>query len=315
MILIIILYIVCASMFTISKFVLSYAEPIFFVAIRMAAAGILLTFYYFIKNSNFNKQFIKAILKDWGLFLQIILFHVYFTYICDLCALKNLTSTESAFIYNLSPFITAIFSFFWFKEKMTHKKIIGLLIGFSSLLPKIFNTSILDDATNLQNIPVFSNQKLSAIFITFLAVISSSYGWVILRKLVKDKKYSPIFVNGIGMFFGGLIAFITSAFTESWNPFPVTEWMPFIKGLLLIIVVANLIFYNLYGYLLNFYTVTFLSFCGILCPIFTAILSNLALGEKITINLIISGLLAALGLFIFYQEELSQGYIKKEKII
>lgn len=314
MILIIILYIICASMFTISKFVLGFAEPIFFVAIRMICAGTLLIGYYFIKHKSFNKQFISAILKDWSLFTKIILFHIYITYICDLCALKNLTSAESAFIYNLSPFISAIFSFFWFSEIMTFKKMVGLLIGFSSLIPIVNLTN--EHLPNEHYNTFFLNQKIGSmkivpIIITFIAVISSSYGWIILRELVKYKNYSPIFVNGIGMFFGGLIAFITSLFTENWNPIPVNDLLPFIKGLLLIIVVANLFFYNLYGYLLNYYTATFLSFAGILCPIFTAILSNMILGETLSPNLVISGLISIIGLFIFYQQELLQGYIKK----
>lgn len=297
MILVIILYALCASMFTVSKFALYYSQPIFFVGLRMVLAGILLGLYYIIRN---GPHLVKITKLDQFLLLQVVLFHIYLTYICDLCALKEISSIESAFIYNLSPFITAIFSYLYFSEKMTFKKWIGLTIGFASFLPEL-------SALHYSNL-------LSSVFwkpriLTFIAVISSAYGWVVLRKLVKDRGYSPIFVNSFGMFFGGILAFITSYLTESWLPSPVTQWVPFLSATALIIVIANLFFYNLYGYLLERYTATFLSFAGFICPLLAAILGNIFLHEPIPARLIFSFIFVLIGLYIFYQEELRQGYI------
>jgi len=295
--LIFLLYAICASMFTISKYVLGFSQPIFFMAIRMIGAGIILGGYYWFKNRSFMRQYITSSFTDWFLFLQIIIFHVYLTYICDLCALTQLTSIESAFIYNLAPFLSALFSYFWFAETVTTKKWVGLFLGFSSLLPELITE------------PLNFKHKLAPIFITIIAVISSSYGWVIVRKLVKDKLYSPLYVNSVGMFFGGLAALVTSVLSESWLPTPVHNWVGFIQGTLLIIVIANIIFYNLYGFLLKKYTATFLSFAGFLCPVFTVIFGTLFLGEQVPTHFVLSGLLVFTGLFIFYHEELKQGYI------
>lgn len=300
MILIIILYTLCASMFTISKWALSYSSPIFFVGIRMALAGILLWCYDVVKLYITKERIVFNFRRDWPLLAQIVLFHIYLTYICDLCALKNISSIESAFLYNLSPFISAIFSYFWFSERMTLKKWMGLIIGFASLAPELLQASGQDFFTALK-------PKL----LTFCAVLFSAYGWIILRRLVKDYGYSPVFVNGFGMFFGGLLALLTSFYTENWVPSPVTQWAPFIQSTLLIIVVANLIFYNLYGFLLNKYTATFLSFAGFMCPFFASILGWLFLGETLPSHLIFSFILVLTGLFIFHQEELRQGYTSK----
>ena len=304
MILVFLLYLVCATMFTISKGVLAYVQPIFFVAVRMISAGVLLLGYSIFteyKNKIFFKELIKNIKIDRWLFTQLILFHVYLTYICDLCALKNISSVESAFIYNLSPFIAAFFSYFWFNEKMNLKKWIGLGIGFISLLPMLIS-----QYWQHNSFAHFTPQLL-----TFIAVISSSYGWIIVRQLVAREKYSPFFVNGFSMFLGGAIALITSLLTESWTPYPFTQFIPFLQLTVLIIVTANLIFYNLDAYLLKFYTATFLSFAGFTCPIFTAILGWLFLSEYFSLNLILSFVFVSIGLYIFHQEELRQGYVRK----
>lgn len=304
MFLIILLYIICASMFTISKWALAYTEPIFFVAVRMICAGLLLGGYLVFRELYLKNRAatwmtsLKQFWSDWGLFAQIVLFHIYLTYICDLCALKSLSSIESAFIYNISPFISALFSYFWFGEIMTPKKWLGLLLGFGSLLPEFYHAGI-------ANMITLNGPRL----ITLVAVISSAYGWIVLRALVK-KGYSSIFVNSVGMFLGGLIALATSWFTESWSPSPVTHWVPFIQATILIIVVANIIFYNLYGYLLKQYTATFLAFAGFMCPFFAAFLGRIFLSETLSLHLIFSFIIVCVGLALFYHEELRQGYIK-----
>lgn len=304
MYLIFLLYIICASMFTISKWGLYFSEPFFYVAVRLILSGFLLLGYSLIfSRKNTIKDLVKNIISDWFLFSQIILFHIYLTYICDLYALKNITSIESSFLYNLSPFISALLSYLFFSELMTPKKWFGLLLGFASLLPGLVSQGIYYQEE-------FSFSLVPKI-LTLIAVASSAYGWIILRKLVKYKNYSPVFVNGFGMLFGGFLSLMTSYYFESWAPYPVTDWLPFIQSVILIIIVSNIIFYNLYGYLLNFYTATLLSFAGFLCPIFTAIFGWIFLGESVSIWLFFSFILLIIGIYIFYQEELKQGYIKE----
>lgn len=294
-------------MFTISKWALMYSQPIFFVAMRMIFAGIILYAYCFIQKIKkpSEKKNYQIKLQDFWLFAQIVIFHIYLTYVFDLYALKDITSIESAFLYNFSPFISAFFSYIFFAESMTLKKWIGLLLGFCALLPQIIPGI-------LQQTEIVT---LKAKLITIAAVITSAYGWIILRILVKEKNYSIIFVNGFGMFVGGILALFTSLFTEVWTPSPVTQWLPFLQSTVLIIFVSNILFYNLYGYLLKFYTATFLSFAGFLCPIFAAVLGWFCLCETISFSFIISCLVITFGLYLFYHEELRQGYIKDQEVL
>lgn len=295
MLLIVLLYIVCASMFTLSKWGLAYTEPLFFMGVRMILAGVLLGAYLLFKESQGGgnlRTMLKNVRHDSGLFIQVILFHIYFAFVFDLYALKYLSSIESAFLYNLSPFVTAFFSYILFREYLSPKKWLGLCLGLASLFPIFYGI-------DWQSLLGYSIPRL----IMLLAVLSTSYGWVLVRALVQ-KGYSAIFVNSIGMFFGGLMALGTSRLFEPWTPFPVTLWTPFWQSVILTIIVANIIFYNLYGYLLKRYTATFLSFAGFLCPFFAAFLGYIFLNETVSPGLFISFIIVCFGLYLFYQDEL-----------
>ncbi len=296
MMLIILLYALCASTFTLCKAALLYAPPFFYVGIRMVTAGLVLYGYYRTTTHSYR---VTIDPRDWGLFLRIVLFHIYLTFILDLWALQFMSSIESAFIYNLSPFISAIFSYLWFNEHMTIKKFLGLFIGFCSIIPLLYKESCGY---------TFSISCLVPAFAMMFAAASSAYGWIIMRELVKHRNYSPFMVNGLGMLAGGVGALITSYGFENWSPTPVTNWPAFIAVTGAIIITGNILFYNLYGYLLTKYTATFLSFAGFLCSIFAAFYGWLFLGETVTADLIFSVITIVIGLYLFYQEELRQGY-------
>ena len=68
--------------------------------------------------------------------------------------------------------------------------------------------------------------------------------------------------------------------------------------------------------MLKKYTATFLSFIGLLSPIFASLNSWIILGETPSWVILLSTTFVSLGLFIIYQAELKQGYIvkKEEKV-
>ena len=144
------------------------------------------------------------------------------------------------------------------------------------------------------------------------ASLCTVYGWVLLRLVVKDSTMSPIMANGASMFIGGIFALTHSYFVESWNPIPVagTALIPFTKGLLVMTLISNIICYNIYGMMLKKYTATFLSFMGVLSPIFASIMSWIFLKEPISPIIFLSTGIVSFGLWLIYSAELKQGYIK-----
>jgi drug/metabolite transporter (DMT)-like permease len=319
MFLVLLAYLLLSSTFVIGKAALAYSQPIFLIGFRMTLGGLLLLgFIYF-----FHKSQWKFKKEDFWLFAQIAFFHIYLSFILEFWSYQYVTSSKAAFMFNLSPFITALFAYIAFGDKMSTKQWIGLMIGFFGSLPVL-----------IAQTPA---AELSAGHFLFLSVpeicllISATagvYGWIIMKKLVVDKRYSPIFVNGIGMFFGGIAAFITSFIAEKkpllkcgidstnpcvldqsiWTPWFCCSWSNFLVFLgyvSLLILVANIIFYNFYGFLLKKYTPTFLSLVGLLCPVFTALLGWIFLGETVSWEFFASLAVVMLGAYIFYLDELN----------
>ncbi len=294
MILVFILYGLFASIFTISKTGLEYTQPFFFVGSRMVIAGILLLSYqFFFRRERFTFQRLHA----WR-FIRLAIFMIYLTNTLEFWGLQYLTSSKTCFIYSLSPFVSTLFSYFIFQEKLSSKKWLGLLIGFSGMIPILLSQTTAEERAG--QFFIFSWAELAVIG----AAICSVYGWILLKQLVQENQYSPLMANGISMLLGGILALIHSALVENWQPIPVTHYLPFISCALLLIVISNLIGYNLYGYLLKRFSATFMSFAGLSTPIFTALFGWIVLGEVITGPFYLSFALVSFGLLCFYQEEL-----------
>lgn len=295
---VILLYALFASVFTIAKSGLEYTEPLFFMGSRMVIAGIfLLGYLYFFdrKKLSFNKRF------GWQIF-RLALFNIYFTNVFEFWGLQYLTSFKTCFIYSLSPFLSALFSFTIFNEKMTVKKWIGLFIGFVGFIPVLLGQTSSEE--NAGQFLFLSWPEISVI----LAAICSVYGWILLRQLVKEGDCSTLMANGASMFIGGLIALVHSGFTETWDPIPTTKFLPFFESTILLVIISNLIAYNLYGFLLKKYTATLISFAGFVTPLFTALFGWVFLGEIVTWPFYLSSAIVLMGLTMFYQEELKLGY-------
>lgn len=282
MILILFLYALCASTFTISETLIDYIKPCFFIGIRMFITGGLLLLYSYWKNKS---AFIIA-KKDRWLFAQITLFHIYFSYVIALWALQHIAASETSFLYNLYPFLAALFSYFYFSEKMTLKKWL-LFIGFSGFLQEMFFHT--------------TSTSLWISFPEFLllsGVTSGVYGWIILRKLIKNEHYSPTIINGIGMTAGGILASLTSFFVQRWAENTVLEFGSFVKITVVIMIIANIIFCC---YVLKRYTATFLSFAGFIMPLATALFGWIFLGELLSWTYFLSIFVICIGIYTFYQ--------------
>jgi drug/metabolite transporter (DMT)-like permease len=276
------LYALSASTFTISKHILAYSPPLFFIGVRMILAGMVL-FLPFLPKLRFEK--ISS--SDFWLFLQICLFHIYASYVFDIWALQYITSSDAALIYCLSPFFTALLSWLWFNEQFSLKQIGAMILGFAGLLPLVYGYHH-EGASSLL-----------ALGVMILSVLASVYGWIIFAELTAKRNYSPLLINSVGMFFGGIGSLLTSFACESWCMYPTTDIIPFLGWTALIILAGNILFYNLYGYLLRHHSATFLSLAGFLCPIFAALFGIFFLKESINAGFIFSLVTIPFALYFF----------------
>jgi drug/metabolite transporter (DMT)-like permease len=296
MILIILLYALFATSFSMGKILLQYSPPIFLNGCRMFIAGsILLTYQYFNPREKFH--FKRS--HIW-LYAQVILFGVYFGYNLRFWALHYLPSSKASFLYNLSPFLSSYYSYIFFKERLSPKQWIGLVVGFVGLIPILLTSSPTEKSVGEW---AYISWPEIAILVS---VAAHSYSWIVMRRLVKEKGYSPMMANGITMTTGGIAALGTSFVFE--NVQPVTDWVAFFSWLALVILISNIICHNLYGFLLKRYTATFMSFAGFLTPLFTALYGVLFLNECITWHFYLSSAIVFVGLMLFYQDELKKHY-------
>ncbi len=292
MFLVVLLYAILASTFTIAKIALNYAKPFFLIGFRMImAGGIMLSFLYLFKRKQF---YIKK--KDIWLFIKVAIFHVYLAFIPEFWALQYLSSSKTNLIYSATPFIAALLAYFILKEKLSVKKTIGMLMGIGGLVP-IFLTQTDIRETGME----FFSISLPEM-VLLVAVFSAAYAWFIVKKLL-DKKYSLLMINGVAMLFGGIGALVTSFFVEGTATCPIFDFWPFLGWTSLLVLVANLIVYNFYGWLLTKYSITFVISAGFLCPIFGAFYGYFFLSENITWHYFISLGFIILGLYLFYKDE------------
>lgn len=303
---VIFMYALWSSVFALGKMTLQYCPPLFLTGARMLIAGVLLLLFLAIfKRSSFKLNRIQI----FSIFL-LAFFSIYLTNALEFWGLQYLSAAKTCFIYSLSPFFAALFSYLHFKEKMNPQKWLGLGIGFLGFIPVLLTQTGSEELFS-----AFSFFSWPALAIMG-AALCSVYGWVILRLVVKDHSISPLMASGASMLLGGLIAFGHSFLVENWNPIPVSaqNFSPFLQGTLLMTLVSNIICYNLYGMLLKRFTATFLSFMGLLSPIFASLNGLIFLGEPISWTIILSTGIVCLGLWIVYRAELKQGYIISKPI-
>jgi drug/metabolite transporter (DMT)-like permease len=294
MFLVVLLYALFASVFTVSKQALIYAQPFFLVGIRMFFAGALMLIFQYCTKPQ------ECIIKKGSLWrlVRLAIFNIYLTNVFEFWGLQYLTSFKTCFIYSLSPFVSAFLSYLIFSEVMTGKKWLGLLVGFSGFVPVLLNHTSKEDAAG--QLWIFSWAELAVI----TAAICSVYGWILLRQLVRETGYSPFMANGLSMLMGGSIALIHSSFIEPWDPLPVTQFLPFIECTLFLIIVSNCVCYNLYGFLLKRFSATFMAFAGLTTPLFSALFGWIFHSEVPTSSFYVSLMIVSSGLLLFYQEEL-----------
>lgn len=292
-------FFIWSTSFSIGKITLLHSSPLYLTGVRMFLAGIIIMAFL----AFFRRQDLRLKKGQLGTLLLLALMAVYITNVLEFWGLQYLTAAKSCFIYSLSPFLSALFSYLQFKEKVTVKKMLGLTIGFIGFLPVMLERGRSEIAVG--GVGIFSWPEIAMMG----AVVASVYGWVLLRKLGKEGM-SPIMANGSAMSIGGLLALMHSWFLGERVFFPVEDSLSFFQGVFCLIIVSNLICYNLYGWLLKRFTATFLSIAGLMTPLFAAFFGYFLLGESISMIFFLSMGVIGIGLWLVYAEELRQGYIR-----
>jgi drug/metabolite transporter (DMT)-like permease len=286
-----------ATSFPLGKYLLTFASPFFISGIRMLVSGsILLMYQYFLPQAEFKLKKEHA----W-IFAQIIVLGMFLTYGLRLYALRVLPVWKTSFFYNLSPFLSALYAYILFGEKLSKKQWIGLAIGLVGMMPILISSSPAE--ASLREVFNISQYELFLI----LSVSFHCYSWVLIQKLVRNKNYQPAMVNGVAMACGGLLSLIASYLNE--GPVSISDPKAFITGLSATVFIGNILCHNMYATLLKKYSATFMSFTSFLGPLFAALYGWTFFSETITWHFYTAAVVVFTGLYIFYQDEL-----RKQKV-
>jgi drug/metabolite transporter (DMT)-like permease len=303
----ILLFAVWSSSFSIGKIALDISSPLFLTACRMLLAGCLILGYLAWKNRSAFKITSKQLFS----ITILALFSIYLTNVFEFWGLNQMSAAKTCFFYSLSPFFSALFSYLHFKEKMNLRKWLGMAIGFVGFIPVLAAQKGSEEL--LSSLTFISWPELAVI----AASMCSGYGWILLRLYLKDHSIPLLMINGSSMVIGGFFALIHSLCVDIWSPIPVasSNVAHFVKECALMVFIFNIFCYNLYGFLLQRFTATFMSFMGLLFPIFASVNSWLFLNEPFSPTILFSTAIVSAGLWLFYSAELKQGYIRKEHAV
>ena len=320
MIQIIALYAIYGIVFIFSKQALCFAQPVFLTGARMMVGGVCSYALCRMWFGSLNWASIK--LKDcWYIFLLAV-FNVYLTNANESWSLQYLSTGKVAFIYNLSPFFSLFFSHIMFKETITWKKILGMVIACSAITPLLISDLTGDIADTTYCFGFLSVAEI----VMIIAAAATAYGWVIMKSLIdksvppfssvvfekkkrngeiiKSAGFNSYFLNGISLMLGGAFCFI-HAFCFETGPFVMNgHYMDFVWSMLIMMFFQNIIAYNFNAYLLTVYSATLVILFSFVMPIITALLGYFMLNEMLSIKFFLCCAGVAFGLFIFYQEEL-----------
>jgi len=276
-----------------------YCPPFFLAGSRLLLAGIILLGY----SKWHTKQAAVFGMSHAGLYCRMLFFGVYAKYMLRYWSLQYVSATKMAFIFPITPFVSATLSFLTVQEKGTFKQCIGMLIGFFGIMPIILSTSTREQLAG--ELFFISLPELALLF----AIIAHCYGMIVTRTLLRTKSQPVLLVNGIRTIGGGLLCLFTAFITEGL--FPVTQVVPFIFGITILIIMSNIICHGWYLHLLKRYSVTFLSFTDFLNPLFTAVYGYFFLQEILTWHYAVSAVLVCIGVYVFYTDELKGVPIKQ----
>ncbi len=284
------------TMFLGSLILTSNHYPFFIGGVRFFGSGLILLSFYFHRHQH-------AIWKQLPQ-LMCVPFFKYAFCLYTLSAIgfswgmQYVDPVKACFVFVLAPFVTALLLYFLRNEKLSYKKIVGLMIGFAAVVPIIFESA---HGTSSQNVPWYLAMLGYAAF--GCAVITFAYGWILNKEMHKTVHLSSSLITGAALVVGGGATLLFSLLVDgkSLLTMQVTDdfWW-----LLLLFTMITAVSYNLYSALLKRYSATFVSFASFLEPAFGLLYAATFLGQPISTISFISLAALGCGLYLFYQEEL-----------
>lgn len=211
-----------------------------------------------------------------------------FNIIFFVVGIKATTATIGQLLYAGTPLLTGLIVYFFMKESLSLRKILGIVIG-------VIGVGIVVLLPVIEKGQAFAGD-LKGNLIIGAAVISWSCYMAFSKKA--QVKYSPLVVTSIFIFVTTVVLlplfiYDQTVYSGWWNTLTING----IVAILYVTIVATIITYILNQYAIKHGGSVFASMAFYLLPVFSFLSAFALLGERLTIGIVIGGTLALLGVF------------------
>lgn len=288
---ILMMYAISASTFFFGSQLVLYSSPLFLSGVRTLIAGALFLLYArHTKRAFFSKQLLFPC-------AGIAIYSFFLSNSLKFWALQHSSTSHAALISIIEPLFVIMMAYLMFNERMTIQKWIGMALCMASGLMLTFATAPALNAYDFISVP--------SLFLC-IAVASSAYGALLMRKLIKYENASAPLVMGMSMTITGILALIATATEASSCTVNADSILPFVGNLIAMIALSNIIAYSLYGQLLKRYSALLISCGSFARPMFTALYKSIFFNEALSLELVGCAALLGIGLMILYREEIAE---------
>lgn len=287
---ILIMYAISASTFFFGKNLLLYASPLFLTGIRTLIAGAVFLLYTGYTSRGALNNIKKLLLPCAG----IAVYSFFLSNTLKFWALQHVSTSHAAIISIIEPLFVVILAFVMFNERMTIQRWVGMALCMVSGL-----------ILSLANVSLFNVHDFISIPSLFLciAVASSAYGALLMRKLIRYENAPASLVMGMSMAIAGLLALACTITDASPCTVNADSIAAFAGNLMAMIVLSNIIAYGLYGQLLRRYSALLISCGSFARPIFTAIYQWIVFEQSLSLEFVGCAVLLCVGLALVYRDE------------
>lgn len=250
-----------------------------FAGTRFTFAGVLTVLIYSIAR----RKFLYPKRENIGRVAAVASVQTVLQYIFFYIGLANTSGVKGTIISGSSAFFTIVISSLIFKqEKLTVRKVIACLIGFSGII--VVNLNGLELKMNL----------LGDCFVMFSAIayaVSSS-----LMKIY-SKHEDPVVISGYQFIMGGIFMILIGLVSGG----RISVATPAAFGVMAYLAMLSAVAYSLWGILLKYNPVSRVSIFSFMTPVMGVILSSLMLTEQSNVsplNLIVTIILVSGGIIL-----------------
>lgn len=247
-----------------TKIAIQTFPPLWLVTFRLTIATVLLFFV-----SKAMKKFQPVRKKDLKWFVLLAFFEPFLYYIGETYGLTMIDPTIASVIISTIPLFAPILAFFLLREKLSWANILGILISLSGVFMVIF----------IPGAGVAANPL--GVLLMFFAVFSAIFYTATIRKISTD--YHIINVILYQCLFGLMFFLPTSLIVDKNSLFMIKLSGESLYALLMLSIFASVLAFILFADVVRKIGVARTNVFANLIPVFTAVLSWMMLGERITV--------------------------------